>query len=86
MCLHYTGKMVSPYMCNYCTPYRLLLSIAAYVHSLMEEVTSIVMDFLIPLVLLPVKLHVSDQACVTPSNAQISLMLLSNIQINFVDL
>ena len=45
MCLDYTGKTVSPCMSNYCSHYRLLLSIAAYVNNLMEEATSVVMDF-----------------------------------------
>ena len=45
MCFDYTGKTVSPCMCNYCSPYRLLLSFAAYVANLVEELTSNVMDF-----------------------------------------
>ena len=45
MCFDYPGKMVSQCMCNYCSPYTLWLSIAAYVDNLMEEMTSIVMDF-----------------------------------------
>ena len=35
---------------------------------------------------IPVNLHMSNQACVTPTNTQISLMLFSNIQVDFVDL
>ena len=40
---------------------------------------------MILLMLLPVNLHVSNQACATPKSAQVSLKLLLNIQVDFAD-
>ena len=77
---------ISPCMCNCCSSYKLFLSDAAFEENPMEEVTSTVMDsFSIPLMLLPVNLHVSHQDCVTPMNVQISLKILLNIKVHFAD-